>query len=57
MAEIQKQSKETKAKSNNKDFSKVQSTLVLFTEPECDNCYYTQSIWIKYANKYTTPKM
>ena len=57
LSEIDKSSKETKAKATNKDFSKVTSTFVIFTDPLCDNCYFTQSIWIKYANKYATEKM
>ena len=57
MAQIEKASKETKAKTANKDFSNVTSTLVIFSDPLSDNCYFTQSIWIKYANKYATPQM
>ena len=45
------------SKNHNKDFSKVKSTFLVFNANWCDQCYYTYSLWVKFANKYTTSKM
>ena len=40
-----------------KDFSKMQSTLLLFTAPWADNCYFTYPLWVRFANRFTSQKM
>ena len=36
-----KQTSQTKPKAQNKEFSKVQSTILIFNASWCDNSYYT----------------
>ena len=40
-----------------KDFSKIESTLLIFTAPWADNCYFTYPLWVRFANRFTTQKM
>lgn len=49
--------KERRAKSANKDFSKVNTTLAVFNAVWSDNSYFTQTMWVKIANKYTTQRV
>ena len=29
----------------------------MFTAPWADNCYFTYPLWVKFANRFSTPKM
>ena len=40
-----------------KDFSKIQSTMLVFTAPWADNCYFTYPLWVRFANRFSTQKM
>ena len=40
-----------------KDYSKIQHTLAIFTAGWNDNCYFTQSLWVKLAARFTTPNL
>lgn len=40
-----------------KDFTQVQSTMLLFTANWADQCYYTYPLWVKWANRFTTNKV
>jgi hypothetical protein len=42
---------------NQKDYSKIQHTLVIFGAGWNDNCYFTQSLWDKLAKRFTTGKL
>jgi hypothetical protein len=45
-----------KPKGSNKDFSKVDSCLVVFNAVWSDKCYYMYSMWVKMSNRFSTQK-
>ena len=45
------------AKKPQKDYSKIQHTLVIFNAPWSDSCYFTFPMWAKFAIRFTTPKL
>jgi hypothetical protein len=40
-----------------KDYTKIQHTLVIFNALWSDSCYFTYSLWAKFANRFTTSKL
>ena len=44
-------------KPKEKSFDQMQSTLLVFTASWCDTCVYTHSLWIKFANRFSTKKL
>jgi len=40
-----------------KNFSQVDTTLLLFTANWADNCYFTHPLWVRFANRFTTKKL
>lgn len=59
---LKKKKKENKKlkgghKPKEKSFDEMKTTLLLFTANWCDTCVFTYSMWIKFANRFTTEKL
>ena len=49
---LRRKGKATKGTEQN--FSKINNTLLIFTANWCETCVYTYSMWVKFANRFTT---
>ena len=49
--------KEKKSADKTKNFSKITTTLLIFTANWCESCVFTYTIWIKFANRFSTEKL
>jgi|TARA_B110000305_G_C18868016_1_gene371822 thiol:disulfide interchange protein len=54
---LRKQNKKEKKKYVAKNYKELQTTLIVFTAQWCETCVNTYSIWIKFANRFTTSKV
>ena len=44
-------------KKKDQDFSTANQTLLVFNAPWCSACVFTYSIWVRFANRFTTSKL
>ena len=44
-------------KPKEKSLDQMDSTLLVFTANWCDTCVYTHSLWVKFANRFSTKKI
>ena len=44
-------------KNKNQSHSKVMTTLLVFTANWCETCVYTYTMWVNFANRFTTQKL
>lgn len=56
-AERKRRAKGKKSKEAGQNFSDINSTLLVFTANWCETCTYTYSMWVKFANRFTTEKV
>lgn len=55
--DVRKSKKSGKAKKDLTPFSEIKSTLLVFTATWSDTCVNTYSMWVKLANRFSTPKV
>lgn len=56
-AVLQGQRQKNEAKSTGRDFTRVSSTVLVFTAGWADTCFYTAPLWHKFANKFSTSRV
>ena len=56
-AEEKKKRRKGKIVKNEQIASNINNTLLIFTANWCETCVYTYSMWVKFANRFTTPKL
>ena len=49
--------KKLKEKKKVKALSEMNQTLLIFTANWCESCQYTYSMWLKFANRFSTEKL
>ena len=45
-----------KAKRESKSIQDVRSTMLVFSANWCDRCVYTHSMWVRFANRFSTDR-
>ena len=55
-APVKANSKKTQSQPQ-KDYTKMQHTLVIFNAAWSDSCYFTYAMWAKFSNRFTTSKL
>ena len=55
--QLQKKEKKLKEKKKVKALSEMNHTLLIFTANWCESCQYTYSMWLKFANRFSTEKL